>query len=279
MDRLDACRQRIESGDLEGARRELASLLRLDPQNVPAWGLLATLLEDPARQADCYRQILRLDPENREAAARLRLLAGSAAQPSVQSALTGEEDASLICPQCGGRMEVRFLGEMRDKRAVCPYCGAEVDIADTFQRTEIRRDHSQEPWGSRTVEQTVVETRSDRQPGGEPALQPGDRGYALLRETRSRRIVESKADARKPSFLAGVARLLGGHGSVQQALDRSEDEGTDLGALSPDEVIRLAGGPLPPEERRKCPRCGVVIPKDAIRCPWCDATLSSPEDG
>jgi hypothetical protein len=65
MDLIEPLRQRIETGDREGAKREVAAILRADPRNVPAWMLLAALIEDPARQADCYRQVLRLDPANR----------------------------------------------------------------------------------------------------------------------------------------------------------------------------------------------------------------------
>lgn len=37
---------------------------------------------------------------------------------------------SLICPQCGGTMEVRYVGILRDKRLVCHYCRTEIDLPD-----------------------------------------------------------------------------------------------------------------------------------------------------
>ena len=61
------------------------------------------------------------------------------------------------------------------------------------------------------------------------------------------------------------------------ALDQVE--GTPLpGRLSPEDILRLAGGPLPPEERQKCPRCGAVVSHSESKCPWCSAHLSGAED-
>jgi molecular chaperone DnaK (HSP70) len=39
------------------------------------------------------------------------------------------------------------------------------------------------------------------------------------------------------------------------------------------EIIRLAGDPLPDDQRRNCPKCQAVIPLDAKRCEWCGITL------
>lgn len=47
------------------------------------------------------------------------------------------------------------------------------------------------------------------------------------------------------------------------------------GELSLAEMIELAGGGLPPGERRQCPnpRCGATVSKDAQKCPWCGEAL------
>lgn len=40
----------------------------------------------------------------------------------------------LRCPQCGGTMEIRFVGRFRqDRRAVCLYCRSEMDLPETIQ--------------------------------------------------------------------------------------------------------------------------------------------------
>jgi hypothetical protein len=48
----------------------------------------------------------------------------------------------------------------------------------------------------------------------------------------------------------------------------------EQGNLSPEDVIRLAGGPLPPEKRTTCPQCQATISTDATWCQWCGARFS-----
>ena len=77
------------------------------------------------------------------------------------------ETQPLGCPHCGGAMEVRFVGDLRDKCAACQYCGTELDLPDTYQQVRRQQEREKRPWGTRTVETTVIETRSDRA-GGRP---------------------------------------------------------------------------------------------------------------
>ena len=216
MDSLNTVRQRIETGDREGAKRELGSILRADPQNVAAWALLAPLLVDPAQQADCYRQILRMDPGNREAAARLRALAGQA---------------------------------------------------------------------------PPLETGGDRQPKNQfPPLTPD----VLVRDVAPD-FAGTRTPIQEPSLLGELRNLLGmntstgcTHGCTHPPHPRSTSHVTRpttlIGLtktapppepLTPEDVIRLAGGALPPEQRQTCPKCDAVISRNATRCPWCGAPLSS----
>ncbi len=66
---------------------------------------------------------------------------------------------------------------------------------------------------------------------------------------------------------AGGAKLLG----VQLASDQKSTAA--LEAITPEEIIKMAGGPLPPEERRVCPKCQATISIHAQRCEWCGARL------
>lgn len=50
------------------------------------------------------------------------------------------------------------------------------------------------------------------------------------------------------------------------------------GHLSPGDIIRLAGGPLAPEERRECPNCQAVISRQETKCPWCSAPLPAVDE-
>ena len=60
---------------------------------------------------------------------------------------------------------------------------------------------------------------------------------------------------------------------VRTGSDTAE-RGTGPGNLSTEEIIRLAGGPLPPEERQKCPQCEATISKQATWCQWCGARFA-----
>jgi len=197
LDSLNTVRQRIETGDREGAKRELGSILRADPQNVSAWAMLAPLLKDPAQQADCYRQILRIEPHDREAATRLRALAGQA---------------------------------------------------------------------------PPLETGGDRQPKNQfPPLTPDV----------APNLAGTRAPAQGPGFMGELRNLLGmsdSASSTSQATRRATLVGlgkapTQQELLTPEDVIQLAGGALPPAERQTCPRCDAVISRNATRCPWCSASL------
>ncbi len=81
MEALDIAQRQITAGDRVGARRTLIALLREEPDAVEAWLLLASLLPDPARQAECYRQVLRVEPHHLRATALLSEL--SRRQPAV----------------------------------------------------------------------------------------------------------------------------------------------------------------------------------------------------
>jgi hypothetical protein len=69
---LDMIWKQAQTGDRLGAKKELARFLREQPGNVQAWLLMATLLDGPGQQAECYRKALNLDPQNRRAATMLQ---------------------------------------------------------------------------------------------------------------------------------------------------------------------------------------------------------------
>jgi hypothetical protein len=67
MDELAFPRKLFSLGDKVGALEELARLIQKDPRNIDTWLLLADMVDENAKKADCYRQVLRLDPENQQA--------------------------------------------------------------------------------------------------------------------------------------------------------------------------------------------------------------------
>ncbi|MEJ5310730.1 MAG: hypothetical protein WHX52_13275 [Anaerolineae bacterium] len=86
MRSLDLIWQQAQTGDRLGARKELARFLREQPASVQGWLLMATLLDEPAQQAECYRRVLRLDPQNRRALTMLQQLTSSATSSPVEVA-------------------------------------------------------------------------------------------------------------------------------------------------------------------------------------------------
>jgi hypothetical protein len=53
------------------------------------------------------------------------------------------------------------------------------------------------------------------------------------------------------------------------------------GGLSASDVVRMAadldGGPLPAEQRIRCPKCDAVVPRQAARCEWCGEAFPPPQ--
>jgi len=302
QDLLDAIKHQINAGDRDGARLELANLLTSDPENTGAWALLAILLKDPAEQVECYRQILRIDPDDRQAAAWIEALSRHLPKETAREEPPLPEKWTLQCTNCGGVTEVRFVGELRDKRAFCPNCGSQIDLPDAFQRVERRREQEQLPGGaSRILESVRIETRSDYLPGeGSP-----DQGVDIEQVLQEVDLPDLEEEARRQTGKQGmqaevreqIVRTPGYRTEDRSLVDRmlrrvrgdalNDDfdaaalnqvgELSQPGRLGPEDIIRLAGGPLPPEERRECLNCGAVVSRSESRCPWCSARLSKAE--
>ncbi len=47
--------------------------------------------------------------------------------------------------------------------------------------------------------------------------------------------------------------------------------------LTTDELVKLAGGALPPEEQSQCPHCSATIPQKDKICSWCGKSLEFDE--
>jgi hypothetical protein len=296
---LDTIRHQINVGDREGARRKLVALLDIDSDNLDAWALLAILLKEPVEQAECYRQILRIDPENRQAAAWLNALRPQLSEAAAQEGSPPVEGRTLTCHECGGVTEVRFVGELRGRRVFCPYCGAQIDLSDVFTHVEPRREQEQPPEGGiRSLDALLTETRRDQVLGEQPPHETDDIDRVLRDLDLPDVGDEALGQVGPGGFVTGahtegvrstgprkgdrslLDRLLGRPmtGPEDSELTSSLDRGEEVpqsGSLNPEDIIRLAGGPLPEEERRKCPRCGAIVSRSENRCPWCSAQLAA----
>lgn len=228
MDSLEAIRHQINAGDPEGAKLALRALLEAEPDNTAGWALLAILLPDPAEKAECYRQILRVNPKDRHAAAWLEALQPDVRRPSMDSMLDSSQPGDL--PETGSPAAEGHLDDLLDELGLPGLDGA----------------------GAHPPEQQI-----DRDLGGDLARW-------------------SERQSTRPGFLG---RLLGRRqrarpepGSLTSSFEE-DDAAAQPGSMNPSDILRMAGGPLPPEERRKCRNCGAVVSRRDSRCPWCSASL------
>lgn len=229
MDAFDPIRQQINAGDHEGARLALRQLLKTAPDDIDAWALLAILLSDPAEKAECYRQILRVNPGDRHAAMWLEALEPEIRRSSAHSISAGRRPV--------------------DEPTREPSPGEE------------KLDKSLQDAARPGLEDRTV---------GQPLDQGGDRD---LSEDLAR---WPETQPRRPGFLERVVgrRQRGQPEARSLASPLGEGEAAiPPGSLNPVDILRMAGGPLPPEERRKCPDCGAVVSRSDSRCPWCSASL------
>ncbi|MFC1878973.1 tetratricopeptide repeat protein [Chloroflexota bacterium] len=71
QDILEKAQRQVENDESQEAQQTLAAILHSDPFNIRAWELMAEAVDDPVKQADCYRRILQLDPGNKPASFKL----------------------------------------------------------------------------------------------------------------------------------------------------------------------------------------------------------------
>lgn len=253
----------------------MVKLLEAEPDNTDAWALLAILLADPDERAQCYREILRISPNDRQAAAWLASLTGQQAAPAGGEPQM-QEPPGTECPRCGGTIKVSLLPRSTGGAIICPYCGFPVEPADAFRERKPGEKHEQGGDQDFSTMERIPEGTTLDQLLDQLSLPDSDK------ETPHPEPEPATAQhpAKQKGFLSGLlGRLRGGPGGTEaeELLMSQAEMASAAGALSPDLILRLAGGPLPPEERRKCPRCGAVVSRREGKCPWCSAPLSGGE--
>jgi hypothetical protein len=229
MDSLDAIKHQINAGDREGAQLALREILKTEPDSADAWRLLAILLSDPSEKAECYRQILRVNPDDRHAAAWLEALKPEMRRSPFGSVPVDSQPGEAMGAGAGPIEEV--LGS------------PEQDLELPGAKDSVPRQPSDQEEG-RTLSEGL-----GRRPDT-PSKSPGLLDRIMGRRQRSQ----------PPA------------GSLISSLDEGDAE-VQPGSLNPADILRMAGGPLPPEDRRKCHECGAVVSRNDLRCPWCSASL------
>jgi hypothetical protein len=112
----------IQSGDDDDARNLLSGVLRADPKNLQAWEFMAMLQRDPEKRADCYRQILNINPDHQEARDGLDALSGERAHippPEVQQVV------NLLRTLGVAALDSESIGHFKD-------LGVDISIVDEY---------------------------------------------------------------------------------------------------------------------------------------------------
>lgn len=86
----------ISKGQKGLAIKELTKILKADSRDLEAWSLLALAVDETGKKADCYRQILRIDPGNQHAQSNLQALLTPPAADGVEKEAQIEPVAAPI---------------------------------------------------------------------------------------------------------------------------------------------------------------------------------------
>jgi hypothetical protein len=81
MSDMDKVKELIARGEKEQTIGLLASALLKNTNDLESWMLLGELLDDPLKKRACYKQVLRLAPDNLLALKKLQELDGSPPEP------------------------------------------------------------------------------------------------------------------------------------------------------------------------------------------------------
>lgn len=288
--------ERLHAGHKPKVQEELVTLLQGQPDNLAGWALLAAVADDTVHKADCYRQMLRLDPGNLAALAALQAIPpeeASTTQPDTRSQTLLQpglrEDGTLVCPQCGAVMEIR-TNEEEEKHAFCPGCGATASLPASFRGAEIgSRPLDSAALAKDAANQVPVEDQPapsqapadpDQHRGAQTTLPLEDEDALIAEIVRSRLPQRAPVPTPKDSgLLSRLAHRLRREPPPPTLAAAGPD--LQLAAaqdpLDPDVVLELAGGPLAAQERVQCPACGATVSRKQDRCPWCSAPLDIPD--
>jgi len=156
------------------------------------------------------------------------------------------------CPVCFCNLVIRIENWKNEPFALCLDCGHEFESPKSVSSLD------NDPWDDLPPE--LLETLGIRLPHNLGGLAAED--IQELREKGFSFNFEQEANVKiEPSII--ISRIPG--------MIFGQTKNTD--SLDTSDVIRLAGDPLPNDQRRKCPKCQAVISLDAKRCEWCGINL------
>jgi molecular chaperone DnaK (HSP70) len=154
------------------------------------------------------------------------------------------------CPECNRNFVMRSFNWKKQPFALCLDCGHEFSLPET-PPTESA------PWKDLPPE--LVKTLGIERP-----RHPGGLNTGELRELQDKGFDIFPAE--EPDLKIDAGKSLQQLSKMMFKQPQTED-------LSPEEIVRLAGEPLPEEKRRRCPKCDAVISREIKRCEWCGQVL------
>jgi len=163
-----------------------------------------------------------------------------------------DKKVQTTCPECKHRFVIRSTNWKGDSYALCLDCGHEFELPDTASVGVSA------PWEDLPPE--LVRTL-----GIETPHKPGGLDTGALRELQEKGYDWSIHD--DPDLSISVDKIAQ---QIPKMIARSPKSANDL---SVDDIIRMAGDPLPEDQRRNCPKCDAVIALEATRCEWCGQTF------
>ena len=156
------------------------------------------------------------------------------------------------CWSCKSNFVIGTTNWKNEPFALCLDCGNEFAIPETLNTSVTA------PWEELPPELlNTLGIKLPHKPGGLPLeeLQElRDKGFNLNPEE------QPDLDINANKVFQQIPGMIFGQKTTKADLDHEE-------------ILRLAGEPLPESERRKCPKCDAVISRDSKRCEWCGQTL------
>lgn len=162
-----------------------------------------------------------------------------------------EKQINQPCPKCKRTFIVRTTNWKQEPFALCLDCGKEFNLPETFSSrgTAPREDLPPELMDTMGIE-------SPHTPGG---LSPEE-----IQELEAKGFDFFIKE--EPDLTIGVGNVVRQIPGMMFRQDKPNE-------LTPDDILRMAGDPLPEDKRLNCPKCDAVISRDAKRCEWCGQIL------